>query len=893
MNRPESIVPYEERDLKLGIKSSLPHIKGTVALMLLFWECADQPASLIYAKQSGDEIELTDELQGKVISYLSDLLSTENLDETKLLNAINQNQLFKSQLEALIVAFELVWKLAKITFVSEKLPSSAERTEGIRYPKKLDYSVNLDIIHNAMSANQKEYVKLLLSWIGIGISFDKECEERLTRVLTALSEGAIFKLTDGNKDVIFNQNCVYEKLIETSEAVDINGDKEAKGPLRILKSLLSEGMNPYLVYNNGNVTIAPTNADKIEQYQKRVETLLRLFATKVIGLDDSSDDKTSIEQRILECWNNKAFNYQEVEHLYSDFKNRFGKEAISKLEGHDLLYTLFGKKADNSLMYCLENQSEYFGGITGYRWHLFLYQKDEQWISSTNQHGVAINEERAIELAVEYRDKFVKLFEYIENGLKNGQFASLDGFNDLLSTLKSMLGEAFSKRQWVRKYLHMLYPSLFINTYTDTWVNKIFRVAQIVPEKNYYLCCGQFSLFARKLGIPNVYLYHILETLDDAEGDAQVVGDGDEGIGAELELSHEIDESLRLTVGKNVLLYGVPGSGKSWTIEHEYVKSTSKVERLVFHPDYTYSDFVGQILPCVDDEGQVSYKFTPGPFTNILRDAYLHPQDEYILVIEEINRGNAPAIFGEIFQLLDRKVDDEGSSNSYPIGTSEYGITNGNIAQIVYGDPTHKVRIPSNLSIIGTMNTSDQNVFTLDTAFQRRWQMRLIENNFENVDPSFANMPILDTTVTWEKFCTEINKIIVGNGARTTSSEDKRLGAYFIHKRDLAFDDKMGDLKDGTYDALRKKESAETITEEEKEQLAIIRSAMMQNRRFPEKVIKYLWDDAFKFNREAVFDVGAYQSLEDVIRAFLYSLGRDRMNIFSESVRGAIFNTEA
>ena len=89
MNRPESIVPYEERDLKLGIKSSLPHIKGTVALMLLFWECADQPASLIYAKQSGDEIELTDELQGKVISYLSDLLSTENLDETKLLNAIN------------------------------------------------------------------------------------------------------------------------------------------------------------------------------------------------------------------------------------------------------------------------------------------------------------------------------------------------------------------------------------------------------------------------------------------------------------------------------------------------------------------------------------------------------------------------------------------------------------------------------------------------------------------------------------------------------------------------------------------------------------------------------------------------------------------------------------
>lgn len=84
-------------------------------------------------------------------------------------------------------------------------------------------------------------------------------------------------------------------------------------------------------------------------------------------------------------------------------------------------------------------------------------------------------------------------------------------------------------------------------------------------------------------------------------------------------------ENDRLTTGCNVLLYGVPGSGKSWTIEHEYCKPDSVVERLVFHPDYTYSDFIGQILPAVADDGQVSYKFTPGPFTNILRESYQHP----------------------------------------------------------------------------------------------------------------------------------------------------------------------------------------------------------------------------------------------------------------------------
>ena len=359
----------------------------------------------------------------------------------------------------------------------------------------------------------------------------------------------------------------------------------------------------------------------------------------------------------------------------------------------------------------------------------------------------------------------------------------------------------------------------------------------------------------------------------------------------ETNIHSNINEKSRLTTGCNVLLYGVPGSGKSWTIEHEYCKPESKVERLVFHPDYTYSDFIGQILPNVAEDGQVSYKFTPGPFTNILRDAYLNPADEYILIIEEINRGNAPAIFGEVFQLLDRKVEMEENDDGYPVGSSEYGITNPNIAKIVYGDSTHKVRIPSNLSIIGTMNTSDQNVFTLDTAFQRRWDMRLIENDFSNVDPKLADAEILDTTVSWREFCTAVNEIVVGNSARMTSSEDKRLGAYFVHLRDLKFNPNMGDLKEGRYDQLRKKESEESLTSSETVELTTIRDALKQNRKFPEKVIKYLWDDAFKFNREVIFEITEYQSLEQVIRAFMYSKGIERFNVFKENVRAAFTNS--
>lgn len=358
------------------------------------------------------------------------------------------------------------------------------------------------------------------------------------------------------------------------------------------------------------------------------------------------------------------------------------------------------------------------------------------------------------------------------------------------------------------------------------------------------------------------------------------------------------DAQHRLDSGVNILFYGVPGSGKSWTIEHEYCKPGVNVERLVFHPDYTNADFVGQILPVVDPKDkQVTYEFTPGPFTNILREAYTHPQERYILIIEEINRGNAPSIFGDIFQLLDRTVEEKMVDEIiYPIGTSEYGITNENIARVVYGGGSHKVRIPSNLSVFGTMNTSDQNVFTLDTAFQRRWRMRLIENNFNNVRASLANAQILDTDITWRDFCETINRIVVSNRSKMASAEDKCLGVYFIHENDLEFDSRaMPSKKYMTLaeevDALTKKEMTNTISDDEKIRLSEIRDAVIQNRIFPEKVIKYLWDDAFKFNPEVLFDTENIESLEDVIRAFVYtSSGKDRFNIFKPTVRQLLYS---
>lgn len=384
-------------------------------------------------------------------------------------------------------------------------------------------------------------------------------------------------------------------------------------------------------------------------------------------------------------------------------------------------------------------------------------------------------------------------------------------------------------------------------------------------------------------------------SVEDALSLKEELGLTSNGVVGTADGESSIDESTRIEGGTNVLLYGVPGSGKSWTIAHEYCTPETMVERVVFHPDYTNADFVGQILPIVDPEDKmVTYDFTPGPFTTILREAYTHPTKEYVLVIEEINRGNAPAIFGDIFQLLDRAYEPftEGGI-TYKAGTSAYGITNKSVAKVVYEDETAKVRIPSNLSIYGTMNTSDQNVFTLDTAFQRRWRMRLIENNFDNVRASLANAEILDTGVVWSKFCDTINAQIIGNKAKVASSEDKRLGVYFIHETDLEFDAKAVPSEGYTdlyreYIDLLNAERDKTITTDQAQRLKELRAAIIKVRVFPEKVIKYLWDDAFKFNPEVIFDTENMDCLEKVIRTFVFNTGSDRLRVFKQHIRNLL-----
>ncbi len=338
-----------------------------------------------------------------------------------------------------------------------------------------------------------------------------------------------------------------------------------------------------------------------------------------------------------------------------------------------------------------------------------------------------------------------------------------------------------------------------------------------------------------------------------------------------------------------IICYGVPGCGKSNKIREQLkdVPEKNKV-RVVFHPEYTNAEFIGQILPVTN--GGIRYEFTPGPFTQIIKRAYLNPNEHFYLVIEEINRGNAAAIFGDTFQLLDRlkagETDSLGndpanaSVNTFTEGWSQYFVQNDDVNAYIRkatkqddgsyqerndGEPIEEIkikeihfnantaiRLPPNLSILATMNTSDQNVFTLDNAFQRRFDMELVRNEFDLTKPAVKTQyeaEIDDTGIQWGKFWGWINAKITATLKGLSSTEDKRLGVWFVSNVGGIIDDKV----------------------------------------FAEKVLKFLWDDVFKFKRPQIFADGI-DTLEKLINSFEKpSEGKERFDVFKDKANLVAF----
>jgi hypothetical protein len=297
--------------------------------------------------------------------------------------------------------------------------------------------------------------------------------------------------------------------------------------------------------------------------------------------------------------------------------------------------------------------------------------------------------------------------------------------------------------------------------------------------------------------------------------------------------------------GSNRIYFGPPGTGKSYQLRNELKQSHAAggVRTVTFHPEYTYADFVGSYRPSMiyggneqyrdaigtpvrpDGRPAVIYKFVPGPLIQMICRAMSNPGAHLYLIIEEINRGNCAAIFGDLFQLLDRLEDGE---SEYAVWVEADLMTH--VQQQLAGQPTDtKERfdreglfIPSNLSIYATMNTSDQSLYPMDSAMKRRWEMRYVPIDYEQARgrrTAIRGYGEMD----WGEVLLCINKEIV----RHTRSDDKQVGQWFV---------KGQTISDAT---------------------------------FRDKVLSYLWFDVFRQRPEDLFDLtdGSF-SYESLVAAY-------------------------
>lgn len=334
--------------------------------------------------------------------------------------------------------------------------------------------------------------------------------------------------------------------------------------------------------------------------------------------------------------------------------------------------------------------------------------------------------------------------------------------------------------------------------------------AQSIDSKGRYVCCFR----------PEFIHYYLanMEALHTPPGSAD---DNTE--------TQPSDDTDRKKGGDNFILYGAPGTGKSHELNERV--GDAKVIRTVFHPDIQNSDFIGALKPVTRDD-VVSYEFSPGPFAKALKSAIMHPSEDVYLIIEELNRAPAAAVFGDLFLLLDRKA---GGESVYDVSfvSEELGswLNDGPDQEI------KTMKLPSNLSILATMNSADQGVYPLDTAFRRRWKQDYLKIDYRISPEGTFNVATNEGAmieIPWKKLAKTLNQFLVN---KLNVAEDRLIGPRFISEEDFS-----------------------------------------QTGHIPGKILIYLWDDLLRHQgRDRLFDTSVAKTYGN-----LFERLQSNRKVFSE-----------
>ena len=497
-----------------------------------------------------------------------------------------------------------------------------------------------------------------------------------------------------------------------------------------------------------------------------------------------------------EWFREKAADYPDLDveavNLLNDFKYKFSPEKLSSLFGKELLHMVFlNNENTENLCRVLEYDakiSELFGSIKGgtaYKYGLF-FSTDGKWMSGTNRNPKELTENEAIKLGTEIRDCLVNGAKVIEDF---SDLSSIDDYKKLYKELNDVT-KGYVNRSWFMKYYFMLFPELFASDYSDVAQRNVLSAIDIPQEKYPLVRMGQIKLYTDDCGISNVMFNRIF--WDNYTGEAIVAKNSEDLIA----LMYKTNIKAKCCK-YNRIIFGAPGTGKSHTLEGDRkellyenrdadekeldLSQYGSYERVTFHPDYSYANFVGTYKP-VPKGDEIAYEYVPGPFMRILvkalESAMTDTPKPYVLLIEEINRANTAAVFGDVFQLLDRK---DGISE-YPIQTSQDMRKYLAKELMVSEDECKEIRIPDNMFIWATMNSADQGVYPMDTAFKRRWDFTYI-----GIDDGEENIPdrvfIYDNkAVKWNDIRKAVNNVLEKEYGL---NEDKLLGPFFISRNVL------------------------------------------------------------------------------------------------------------